>query len=117
MLSTRAGVALPVRRPRNSSRKTFTAFSMRSSASKRISSLVIVRGPSSGELADYGTEGVAGNGPLDVPLALEVEDENGELRLPAQADGRSVHHAQIIAEDLVVSQLLVANGVWVQLGV
>src|SRR5262245_20633376 len=104
MPSTRAGVARPVRRPRSSSRRWLAAFSMRSSASNRISSLVMGLHSGSGRLADQRADGVPADGPLDVPLALVVEDQDGELLLPAQADGADVHHPQIIAEELVVCQ-------------
>src|SRR5437762_8619703 len=113
MLSTRAGVARPVRRPRSSSLNTLTAFSMRSSQSRRISSLVMVV-PASGVLdsnllAYQCTDRVASDGPFDVAFALEIENQNGQLRDPAQVDGGSVHHAQIIANHLVVSNLFIAH--------
>src|SRR5207244_129504 len=60
-------------------------------------------------------DGVAGDSALDIAFALEVEDQDGQLRFPAQANGGHIHHAQIISHDLSVSQLLVANRVRVQL--
>src|SRR5947208_10583994 len=110
MLSTSAGVARPVRKPRSSSRKTVTAFSMRSSASNKISSLVMVGKPSA-HLTDQGADGVAGDRAFDVALALEIEHQDRQPACAAQVDGCDVHHPQIIAHDLPVSQLLVAHGV------
>src|SRR5262249_25950223 len=57
------------------------------------------------------------DGTLDVAFAFEVENQDRQLRNTAQVDGGHVHHAQIIANYLGVSQLLIANGVRVQLRV
>src|SRR5262249_33957346 len=108
ILSTRAGVARPVRRPRSSSRKTLVAFSMRSSASNKISSLVITRFPSPVPLrtehvpfysalgtmlfAHHRADRMAGDGSFDVPVALEVKDQDGQFALSAQANGGHIHH-------------------------
>src|SRR5262245_18308069 len=100
-----------------------TAFSMRSSASKSISSVVMgwsscsplpqgERGEcSSGSIAEAneGADGVPGDGTLDVAFALVVEHEDGQPRLAAEADGRQVHHAQIIVDETVIRQLVVAD--------
>src|SRR5207244_9545995 len=107
-MSTKAGVARPVRRPRSSSRKTLTAFSMRSSASKRISSLVIIASPS---LTHQRANLMPGDGPFDVALPLKVEHQDRQPGHPAQVDGGHVHHAQIIPNHLAVRQLLIAVAV------
>src|SRR5262245_48128245 len=86
-LSSMPGLARPVRRPRRSSRKTLTAFSMRSSASRRISSevMAVTRGGGCSEaVLDERAQGVARDGPLDVPFGAEVEDQD---RQPALAAG------------------------------
>src|SRR6266851_7867559 len=111
-MSTRAGVARPVRSPRSSSRNTLTAFSIRSSASKRISSVVIIL-----SFADQCPDWLAGDSAFDVALALEVEDQDRHLGLAAQANGRHVHHSQIIAEHLGECQLFIANRVGILLGI
>src|SRR5207253_11493818 len=98
-LSTRAGVARPVRRPRNSSLNTLTAFSMRSSASKRISSLLM---GTSLLTAHKGAERLAEDGSLDVALVLVVEDQDRQFRLAAHADGGDVHDAEVLAHHPVI---------------
>src|SRR5947209_19128948 len=98
-MSTKAGVARPVRNPRSSSRNTLTAFSMRSSASKRISSLVIIL-PSPGvatrglvllRFTHQSANRFTRHGALDVAFTFEVENQDRHFALAAQADGRHVH--------------------------
>src|SRR5260370_18939459 len=103
MLSTSAGVARPVRKPRSSSRKTFTAFSIRSSASKRISSLVMVLHPfDRSSIRHQSADGMSGNRAFDVPFPFEVKDQDRQLGLLAQGDGGQVHHAQLVPHHLVI---------------
>src|SRR6185437_10437428 len=65
--------------------------------------------------ADQGADGMASDGPLDVAVLFEVEDENGHLGLLTQTDGGHVHHLQIIAENLMVCQLFIAHGMRIDL--
>src|SRR6185312_2971672 len=58
---------------------------------------------------------MSGDGPFDVAVLLEVEDENRHLGLLAQTDGGHIHHLQIIAEHLMICQLFVAHGVGIDL--
>src|SRR5260370_17526162 len=76
---------------------------MRSSASRRISSLVMFL------LHHEGADRVTGDGPFDVSFALEVEYQDRQFGALAQVDGGSVHDAKIIADDLAVRQSLVAH--------
>src|SRR5262245_20173097 len=97
-----------------------TAFSMRSSTSLRIwlagmfgpcwgTRKVRRRGTRPSRLGDQGADRVPGDGALDVAFLLEVEDQDGQLALPAEADRRHVHGPQVVLEHLGVGQLLVAD--------
>ena len=50
-----------------------------------------------------------------LPSRLKLKTRIGSFAFAAQADGGHVHHAQIIAQHLAVSQLLVADGVRIHL--
>src|SRR5271163_3686527 len=109
MDSTRPTLARPVRMPRICSVKRVTLFSIRSSASNTISSMLIIESPSrNGEqgsrdrfgprgVADPGSDGLAIDGPFDVPLFLEIEHQDRQLVFEAHTDGRHVHDLELVA--------------------
>src|SRR5689334_18545323 len=130
------GVARPVRMPAKSSLATSTAFSIFSSASRRVSSIMVmllVGRRSGGRRRDV--VGVPGGGlgtsprgdqrsdllttqrPHDVALPLHAEDDHGQLVVHAQAEGGGVDDAQAALEGLVVRDLVVLAGVRVGAGV
>src|SRR3990170_5223995 len=116
ILENIAGLARPVRIVAKSSLATETAFSIFSSASKRVSSITSVSvsvgdglGPSRGasgvgpdERADLLTVHRA----RDVAVVGEVEDDDREPVVTAQADGCPVSHLQAPGQELVVGQLV-----------
>src|SRR3954453_3635162 len=129
-LLNRAGVARPVRMAAKSSLATSTAFSIFSSASRRVSSITVApssrrrrrrpswtarRAPSTGchERADPLTPDRARH----VPLTLHPEHDHGQLVVHAQAEGRRVDDLQALAQRLAVGDLLELAGAGVSAGV
>src|SRR5512139_509360 len=103
-----AGVTLPVRMEAKSSLATTTAFSIFSSASKRISSITSAPVACSSPAPGHGSRGrgrscsafgradqradlLTSYGPDDIALAHEVENDDGQPVVHAEADGRGVH--------------------------
>src|SRR5665213_2710183 len=94
---------------------------MRSSVSIKISSAVMASvrgggGDSEGFL-DERADGVAGDGALDVALALEVEDQDRHLALLARRERLRVDDAQVALDHVAVGEAVVEDGVRVDLGV
>lgn len=61
-------------------------------------------------VGDPGADRFTGDGPLDVSF-LEVEHEDRQAVIETHADGGHVHHLQVFAEDLIIFELIIANGV------
>src|SRR5262249_16461600 len=57
-------------------------------------------------LADQRSHLLASNHAANVPWAGEVEDHNGEVVVPAEGDGGSVHHLEAALDDVQVGDLL-----------
>src|SRR5580765_8107964 len=137
-----AGVARPVRIPAKSSLATSIAFSIFSSASRRVSSIMLgsfsgARGagrrswcgqsgarcaPSlsrgrSSPGGDQRPDPLTTQGVHDVALALHAEDDHGQLVVHPEAEGRCVHDAQTLLEGFGVGDLVVLAGVRVGAGV
>ena len=65
---------------------------------------------SSGLGGDEGAHAVAAGHPRDVVGLVEVEDHDRQVVLHAQGDRRRVEHLELVAEDVVVAEALVAGG-------
>src|SRR5580658_2447670 len=113
------GCARPVRMMLKSSLATVTALSIFSSASRRVSSIIVrlryarhayvslVRVATSvghwlpvNKRADL----LAADGPDDVPFAHQGEHDDRQPVVHAQADRRGVHYLELAAEVLTVIQ-------------
>src|SRR3954453_16358294 len=118
------GAARPVRTEPRSSRATDRALSIRSSASSRVSSITGL--PSIGatwwrtvvleclwcseRLADQRADPLTCDGPGDVAVAQQVEDDDRHLVVHAEADGRRVGHPELLGEDGRVVEAVVHDG-------
>src|SRR5947208_10763747 len=103
------GVALPVRTEVRSSRVTETAFSIFSSASKRVSSITAAPGAAgcwwaySGVLStDQGADPLTSHRPGDVALGQQVEHDDRHIVVHAQAEGRGIRDFQPAFQDFPV---------------
>src|SRR5215471_13581249 len=112
-----AGCARPVRMTANSSLATATAFSIFSSASRRTSSITaapvhrvlsrrLAAGASIGRLADQRADLLPAYCSHDVTLLHQVEDNNGQAVVHAQAHRCRVHDLQAQAEHLAIVKLV-----------
>src|SRR5436190_18943086 len=146
MFSTRAGDARPVRIPRSSCWRWSIAFSMCISASSRTSSTGITNLLSRFDLEpqmntdEHGyksflsaficvhlwfhhsginssSDFFAADDPGDIAVFFQVEHHQRDLPFHAQRDRRQVHHAQLVAQHLLVAEILVELGGLVFLGV
>src|SRR6516162_11436948 len=118
-----AGCARPVRMTANSSLATATAFSIFSSASKRVSSITAAPVPSLAcprlltagvgilRPADQRADLLPAYCSHDVTLFHQVEDDNGQAVVHAQAHRRGIHELQSQAEHLTVVKPMEAHGI------
>src|SRR5581483_6693600 len=103
------GLARPVRIDARSSRATATAFSIFSSASKRVSSITV---PSSVSLlasansrGDQCSDLLTCDGPGDIAVGKQVEDEDRHTVVHAEAEGGGVRDPKSAVDDLPVGDL------------
>src|SRR6476646_618275 len=123
--STRPGLARPVRMPARSCLSLASAFSMRSSVSRRMSSaLITVRFPEQAALAErrfrlFGDRNLAADEradsrpahrSLDVALFLVIKNQDRHVVFHALRDRRGIHDAQILFAHRVIAQLAIQQG-------
>src|ERR1700712_5005590 len=98
------GLARPVRRLARSSLATPTAFSIFSSASKRVSS---IRSDMSAAFrcGDQGADGLAPDRFSDVSIGEQVEHDDRHGVVHAEAEGGGVGHLQAPLEHLAMGDL------------
>src|SRR5919197_4612609 len=99
-----AGVALPVRIPPISSRRTDTALFILCSESRRDASTesLLIGCSSRHRPVDEGADGLAAKDASDVADGPQVEDADGKVVLGAEGDGRRVHHLEPATKHLHV---------------
>src|SRR5580693_4247584 len=104
------GCARPVRMPLNSSLATTTAFSIFSSASRRLSSITAapLRCSRASRLgpAYQCADPLTTHGPDDITLTHQVKYDNRQVIVHAQADRGRVHYPQAAGEHLGVVELV-----------
>src|SRR3990170_4791278 len=107
------GLARPVRPVARSRRKASSAFSMRSVASRRASSIMASPLSLGGggcvlqyrlEVAHDGAVVLSGGGEFDAAMHTEVEDDDGEGVLHAEREGGGVHHLEASVEGVQVAE-------------
>src|SRR3989304_377921 len=117
--STRAGLARPVRTVARSRRRASSAFSMRSVASRRASSIMASPLSLGGggcvlqyrlEVADDGAVVLSGGGELDAARHAEVEDDNGEGVFHAEGECGGVHHLEAAVKGVQVAEAQELSG-------
>src|ERR1044071_6399330 len=130
------GVARPVRTEERFSFATETAFSIFSSASRRVSSITTAPcsacsclNPGPGEIppglegrtatggAHQGADLLTTDRSRDVPLGEEVEDEDRHVVVHAEAEGRGVGDVEAALQHLAVGDVVEHQRVRVDLGV
>src|ERR1700710_3065418 len=110
------GLARPVRTPERSSRATLTAFSIFSSASRRVSSItgspLSARGKYSvlDGRVDQRADPLTPHRPRDVPLDEQVEHHDRHLVVHAEAERGGVRDLEALLQDLAVGDLAVHRG-------
>src|ERR1700750_3216887 len=93
------GVPRPVRIVDNSSRLTPTAFSIFSSASKRVSSIIA---PLLSSRRNQRPDFLTRDSPSDIAVGQEIENEDRHAIVHAQAEGGCIGHLQPTVDDLAV---------------
>src|SRR5690348_7008482 len=101
MRANMPGLARPVRIDAKSSRATATAFSIFSSASKRVSSITVLLPLGGDQCSDL----LTCDGPGDIAVGEEVEHQDRHAVVHAEAERGGVGNPQSAVDDLAVRDL------------
>src|SRR4051794_885951 len=97
-----AGLARPVRTPPRSSLATLTAFSIFSSASRSVSSIMCALSSGAGGGVDQRPDPLTPHRTGDVPLDEQVEHHDRHVVVHAEAEGGGVGDLEALLQHLAV---------------